>query len=204
MEFSRLSSLSSYSEEQLLSLSLTASESFDGFVYGSSELAQPVAQALFRAGVSEIDPGHTAVCVKSDRIVGFAAGLPHPEILRRRMRSVAVVLNSHSVREDPDLLERMRAASATLTRTQPNDFYLSRLAVLSSHRGQGIASSLLELVIEDARSTPSSAIRLDVAADAAAAIRLYRRYHFCCTGKSVASNPCTDTTLSHLHFSLFL
>ncbi len=70
-----------------------------------------------------------------------------------------------------------------LTLKAADEVELLLLAVLPAHRGQGIASSLLEALMEKARANGAARAFLEVAEENAAAIACYRRAGFAPVGR---------------------
>lgn len=78
---------------------------------------------------------------------------------------------------------------------EPDEFYLDTLAVLPSHRGQGIASGLLKAMIERARECGKPAGLL-VDKDNPRARRLYERVGFV----QVGERPFVHVLMDHMQY----
>ncbi|MEO8531848.1 MAG: GNAT family N-acetyltransferase [Deltaproteobacteria bacterium] len=84
--------------------------------------------------------------------------------------------------EDPDLV----ASAAWYVENNPMTAHRAKLIsvyVRPSHRGQGFVERLIEAVVSDAKAAGKLQVELDVAADNAAAVRVYERNGFQIAGR---------------------
>lgn len=65
------------------------------------------------------------------------------------------------------------------------ELFISNVSVLEPQAGQGVATRLMHLALDDARSSGCETARLEVSKDATAANRLYRTLGFEQTGASI-------------------
>jgi ribosomal protein S18 acetylase RimI-like enzyme len=160
-----------------LRLLALASAPYDAFVWRDPARAHEVARRLWDASAGEVAPDTSHLLVVDGALVGALSALPGPLLLRRRLQA-ALALTRSGFELSPGEQERARAASATMLKPQPGDFYLARLAVDAAARGTGAGRRLLAAFFDGARTAGATRCVLEVATDNAPAVRLYEGHGF--------------------------
>lgn len=185
---------------EFLQLEFLASQPYTDFVYPDAETACLAQERLYHAGTAEFSPPFGRLALLEGCVVGMIAALPGAELQKRRLQS-SLTLARMVKADSTGLRERILLASQTLLKVEPNDFYLSRIAVSPAARGLGVGHQLLNLVEQTAREQCCPRIVLEVSPTHATAERLYRRTGFQEIDDRVANCPISQRTLRYRHFA---
>lgn len=174
-------------DDALRHLEAAAGAAYDEFVYRDPEIAEAAKRTLLNAGVGEFSMAHTEVALTSERrVAGSIAHLSARDLRRARTRAAMALHKGGLLTQHPGLVPRIRSAASTLIAVQPDDYYLSRIAVVPECRGRGFGAALVKRVLEAAQEAEAARCVLDVSYDNDAAIRLYERCGFEPLGEGVA------------------
>lgn len=151
----------------------TAAEGFFKILLGK-RAPEILAQAYTKPG-NEYSYENTVFAVRGDRIVGMAIGFTAAE--RRRFSKNPLAQSQGYPRVRAGILGFLFSPMLRILDSVVNgDFYLLSLAVDEDQRGQGVGSALMNAMEDQARSTGSKRLSLDVAAKNEAAQKLYKRH----------------------------
>ncbi|HEY1813796.1 MAG TPA: GNAT family N-acetyltransferase [Kofleriaceae bacterium] len=186
--------------DEYLRLEALASEPYSAFVYESAQEARTIARFCFDAGVGECVPPHGRVVIGEDgAVLGVIAFLDGADLKTARTSAAMCLLRGAKIDPDGPVRERMWLASETLLDVDPDDLYLSRIAVAEASRGRGIASWLMNAYEQSARAAAKRRLVLEVSPRHVDAIALYSRCGFELTRAVEAYDPSSHRTLSYRH-----
>lgn len=163
---------------EFLAMERTASQAYLEFVYDDAAEADLVRERMFDAGVSEFSPTFGRILLAHEQALGMISCLPGREVAHCRMRSALFLARSGLLEEKSQTRHRMESAARTLIKLQPDDFYLSRIAVRSSADSVGVADELMRFCEKEARQLGSTRICLEVSEKNERALRFYKRWSF--------------------------
>jgi ribosomal protein S18 acetylase RimI-like enzyme len=124
----------------------------------------PLLCRLQTAPANPYSAEHTLVIVDAERpgdVIGASLGSLAAEMRRTNLRTAGLLWGWYG----PALiarLPRLDRAGAALEGQEPDDFYLSHIAVLAAHRGQGAGRELLGATEHHARRQGAGRVVLDV------------------------------------------
>lgn len=198
-EGSSLVSGESCSEEQAmqaLKWILEASRPYVDVLFGSVDVAADAVRDRLLVPRSEYSI-HKATLLLADGVVsgGFIA-LPGPELARCRHLDLLEFdrrLEGDGATQYRAALERLKDLFAPVG---DDAYYLSKIGVAATARGQGLGRQLLGHYFERARALGLRIARLDVSADNQAAIALYRASGF----REIARGSSPPDGLEYLSF----
>lgn len=186
-------------EQGFLDLEYSASEPYTSFAFSSAEQSRSVRAYLFARNLCEFSAPYGRLLRDSGRTLGMLAVLSGTELTKCRMRAALALAKSGLLREDAGLAHRVQLAGQTLLKLQPDDFYLSRIAVSAAARGRGIGTHLIQQTEREARERGCPRIALEVSPNSAAAVRLYLREGFQQIDARRVDDPLTSRCLEYLH-----
>jgi ribosomal protein S18 acetylase RimI-like enzyme len=166
----------------LVPLVLAAAQPWVDWLFGPTRSEAVVRRWLERSD-SEIFAGRAVVAVDSGVTQGVMIALGGEALQRCRRADAIAALRE--LRGDAEAAERLGAT--TFAAVAPDDFYLSKLAVLSESRGQGIGKELLLNFIQRGIDAGHRHAWLDVHGSNTGAIRLYAAAGFRIVSKRDAS-----------------
>lgn len=157
----------------------------DGLLYdaGAGEHAAPFARVLWDAqGVP----------------IGACAAVRGHDLERARLKAARVL---HRAQLTADVKRRLCCAGRVLCAVGPEDLYLARFAVASTHRGRGCGVRILRRIEREAADAGALRIVLDVTEENTTAVKFYEKHGFCrISGKGI-QDPASRRRLSCLHFA---
>src|SRR5437868_1359031 len=153
---------------------LEAGQPFLGWFLG--DRPEATIEEWARRGSSEFALRHVSLLMDADRCVGGIAVLGGADLSRGRLADLQALLKAAPDRNP--VLDRVRATRDWFLPVAADDSYVSKIAVVSSHRGRGLGWLLLREAFRRAAERGHRGVRLDVAADNRAAISLYERAGF--------------------------
>jgi ribosomal protein S18 acetylase RimI-like enzyme len=153
-----------------------AGSPLDDWRFGGRNEALEALRAWVLRPSSEVALARWQVAFLEEAPQGGFVAMSEPDLIAaRRSDLLALVTSADAV---TDLRERLAGIHELFSPLDPGDFYLSRIAVEPSARGQGLGARLLSAVVATAAQTGATAVRADVSADNDAAIALYRKAGF--------------------------
>jgi ribosomal protein S18 acetylase RimI-like enzyme len=187
--------------EPFLELEGAASEPYNRFCYGTPEFSDRLRRHLLLGRAAEYCPPAGRLLIESGSALGLLACLSGADLRKARLGAALALARSSFLREDASLEPRIRLAGRALLKVQPDDYYLSRLAVRPESRGTGVASALLAIFEREGRERGSRRLVLEVSPESTAAVRLYQRHGFLEVGRGSASDPETGRSLEYAHLT---
>lgn len=186
--------------ETFLELEALAVAPYASFVHTDEAEARRVARRLLEEGVAEFaPPAGFGVVTDDGALVAMVAGpLVPAELTRSRLRATRIIMKLVG----PDTIARMKIAGETLLKLDAGDAYLSRIAVVPGRRRQGIARFALDAFLSRARAREAKRAVLEVGADEASAIALYRSAGFDAVDERRVVTPDGRRTLAYVHMTL--
>lgn len=186
---------------EFLALEYRASAAYNQFVYGDREQADAVRGLLFDREVAEFAAAFSRILSEDARVMGVVSCLSDKALRKCRMRSAYTLARSGVFDRDSRLQARMSLANETLMRLEPDDFYLSRIAVAAEASGKGYALQLLRHCEDEAGKAGAARICLEVYSENAPAISFYAKNGFERVDHRSVSEPDTGRTLEYLHMA---
>jgi ribosomal protein S18 acetylase RimI-like enzyme len=148
-------------------------------IFGPGDVALRVARASFVAERSVLGFRHALVARLAGEAVGLVVRVRGAEWPSLRVRTGLTILRAAGPARVFVVVRRGRRQDALIPPVAPDRLYVPALAVAPAHRGQGVGTELLRAVLAEAARGPGiRAVALDVAADNAGAVALYRRHGF--------------------------
>lgn len=164
--------------DDLIRLELMASLPYAQFVYGSIQEAERVDRMLLESGTAEFGPPFARILLAAGRPAGMIAVLSFAELVRARLGAAMTLRRAGVITPGSEREVAVRSAAATLWSVEPDDLYLSRLAVAPEARGRKLGSVLLAEVERSARQRACRRIVLEVASGNRPAVKLYESAGF--------------------------
>ncbi|HEY7517512.1 MAG TPA: GNAT family N-acetyltransferase [Methylomirabilota bacterium] len=199
MESLTLSADIGLARARYLELEQAASRPYGRFVYGSDAIHAAVHAYLLDSGAAEFSPPDGKLALADTEVVGMLAALSGAALGHRRLQSAYRIARSPFVAADTDLTRRIRLASETLLRPDPDDLYVSRIAVAPTARGRGIGAAMLERLLREARAAGMRRCVVEVAPGNAAALALYARHGFVQVDARSVTDARTGRALAYIH-----
>jgi ribosomal protein S18 acetylase RimI-like enzyme len=187
-----------------LRLEEAASAPYNQFAYRDATQSAAVRGLLFDRGIAEFAPAYSRLLVEDGARVGMISCLAAEALGKARMRCAWALARSGQFERDPELQERLALAGQALLRPAPDDFYLSRIAVISKAGGDGRAGVLMSHCVAGAAEEGANRIVLEVAAGNERAISFYRRHGFAEFARASAEHPPTARRLDYIHMARLL
>jgi ribosomal protein S18 acetylase RimI-like enzyme len=154
-----------------------ASAYFD-WLFGSADKARAVVRQWMARPGSEISITRTAVLLESGRPVGCFVALSGAQLSRCAKADAIATLQEAKREGGRALLDRAATASAPRIPVEPDEFFLSRIAVSPELRGAGRGRALLEEYLAAGRRAGFRRYRLDVTVGNIQAEKLYESVGF--------------------------
>lgn len=150
---------------------------YDWFFGGATEAESGLAQWMRRPS-SEVFVGRVRLLVDDLHSVGGFIAMPGSELAAcRRLDALASMQAAERAQRD-SVLARMRLAHGLFGSLSAQDFYLSKMGVLSGHRGAGHGATIVRQYLDLGAELGFQRFRLDVSAGNRAAVRLYEAAGF--------------------------
>jgi ribosomal protein S18 acetylase RimI-like enzyme len=152
----------------------------------------------FRSGRGYCSCRNVMVAELQGEVVGAAASYAHEDGLRLFLGWLANVLGLYGVLRALPVLRRAWQARAVVNGPLPHGVYVSELGVLASCRNQGVGSTLLKALVDQARAQGHSSVALSVSMAQPQAEQFYRRHGFTDQARSglSVSHPPAGSPLS--------
>jgi GNAT superfamily N-acetyltransferase len=144
----------------------------------------------FRSGRGYCRRQNVMVAELQGEVVGAAASYAHHDGSRLFLGWLANVLGLYGVLRALPVLRRAWLARAVMNGPLPEGVYLSELGVLASCRNQGVGTTLLKALVDQARARGHSSLSLSVSMAQPQAEQFYRRHGF-------ADQARAGTSVSH-------
>jgi ribosomal protein S18 acetylase RimI-like enzyme len=167
-----------------------AGSPYEDWRFGGPEAARTTLATWISRASSEVAAARWRVAFLADEPQGGFAALTAGELAAARRADLLALV---SLYETHDLRKRLEAVADLFVPIEPDDLYLSRIAVDRASRAAGIGRALLEAVAEQAREAGAAAVRADVSATNVAGLALFRRAGF----ESIAERTSSEAGLSY-------
>ena len=150
---------------------------FDWF-FGGAQRATGVLEEWMRRQSSEVSVRRVSLLYSQDRIAGGFIAMGGNELRRCRKADTVALMRGFDAEERSVLTGRMSAAADLFVTPADDEFYLSKMGLASEFQGRGLGRRLVDEYIKEGKSLGFGRFRLDVHADNAAAIGLYKKSGF--------------------------
>lgn len=114
---------------------------------------------------------------QSSIVAGFIA-MGGNELKKARRADAVCLLSTASVAERSKLIGRLTNVSDLFSPVDPGEYYLSKMGVNKSYRGQGLSRAIMSHYLKQGEAENYKCYRLDVCTRNSVAIRCYERYGF--------------------------
>lgn len=146
---------------------------FDWF-FGGPEAARAALTQWIARPSSEVAAGRVTVVYTNEGPAGLFIGLGGAELTTcRKSDLLAVATRAKTPEERKALIARISETKALFPSVGTEAYYLSKMAVVPHHRGQGIGRHVLDEFLAAGESEGYRRFELDVSADNERAVRLY-------------------------------
>jgi ribosomal protein S18 acetylase RimI-like enzyme len=160
--------------------------------------ARDVLSAWMARASSEIAVSGVTALYIADTPAGGYIAWPAEEVTERRWSDAQALFKAFSGPERQALRRRLSAAASLFLPPEPGSYYLSKVGVLAPHRGRRHGRRLMEHYVDQGARLGHHSFSLDVSADNAAAVRLYKGLGFV----ESASRTSADDRLTYLRLCL--
>jgi ribosomal protein S18 acetylase RimI-like enzyme len=184
---------------EYLALEYTASAPYNCFVFDDQAQADEIRKLLFSSGACEYGPPFGKVLLKDNSPAGMLACLTGKQVTSIRLKGALALLRKGIFARWPALQQRLQLAGQTLLKPQPEDFYLSRIAVAINERGQGTGSLLMDHFEQAGYTLKCQRLTLEVNAVDEQAIAFYLKHKFAELNQRRVVDLATGRTLEYLH-----
>lgn len=172
---------------------LEAGQPYFDWFFGSREAASSIVREWSRRPSSEIALRRVRLVTAADgAVVGGFIAMAGRELRRARMADAAALAASPAVRGREGVLERLRDSRELFRAPGPDEFYLSKMAVLPAFRGRGHGRSIVEAYLDTGRRHGHNRFSLDVAAGNCRARALYENAGFALARESTVPGTAVD------------
>jgi ribosomal protein S18 acetylase RimI-like enzyme len=162
----------------LVSWIVEAWKPYRQWLLGEGERAAEVAQAWLARDSSELSiTGVTALLDGETHLGGYVAVSGH-DLPSRRKADLLWLWQHADDAGRRELAGRLNESRGLFASVEPRHFYLSKIGVLSAHRGKGLGRVLVDDFVRAGLEEGHEALRVDVWADNESAVRLYRKRGF--------------------------
>jgi ribosomal protein S18 acetylase RimI-like enzyme len=152
---------------------------YDWF-FGDAGAARETLRRWIARPSSEISAERVVVARSRRALVGAYVALGGADLRRARNADTLALLEQ--VRSQPAeralLVERLAGAKALFAPVEPEEWYLSKIAVVRRLRGQGVGRALADEYVRAGVDAGFRRFRLDVAAENDHAVQIYRSLGF--------------------------
>ncbi len=179
-----------------LTLARQASARYDRFVFGDDAAA--AARVLWDEGYGELAPPHCRAWVAQGQVAGVLACLPGSELARCRLQAALILRKAGLLPEAT--VRRGQQAAPSLVRPEPDDYYLSRLAVAAGWRRQGLGRLLLRRCEEAGRQAACTRVVLQ-AVDEPGTRAFYRRCGYVPVGQGTVAHSAGGPGFAYVHWA---
>ncbi len=187
--------------DTLINLAALASAPYDSFVYGDILLAKKTQRSLIEQGAGDFPITRCRLEIAKGELIGMIAALTGTDLTNLRLRTAMIMSKNDLFAKASPVRHRTQLANKVMMRTEANDYYVSRLAILPTARKQGLGQGLLEQTIQDGKKLGCKRLVLEVNPDHQAAVRLYRNLGFEQLDHQQVLDPDTKRTLEYLHLT---
>ena len=184
-----------------LALESAASEPYNSFVFDNKAQADEIRQLLFSSGACEYSPPFGQILLDESAPVGMIACLTGKQLTGIRLKGALELRRAGIVERYPGLQQRLQLAGQTLLKPHAEDFYLSRIAITASQRGQGTGSFLMNHFERTGRALACRRLTLEVNAADEQATNFYRKHQFVELERQQVVDAATGRTLQYMHMT---
>jgi len=143
-------------------------------LFGSKSNVRNVMKGSFRHGRNGFSYEHSHFIEANGEIAGMVLVFTHDQMRREQLRTMLFILRYLKLSFLTQIIYLYRS-SETLVQITEGDSYLAHIAVYPKFRSLGFGTKLLEVIEEEARTTGSKRMVLDVETYNTEAIKLYER-----------------------------
>lgn len=165
-----------------------AANPYIDWMLGSPERAGQALERWMRREGSEIAIARTVGLYEDDAVVGGFIGLTGEELAGASRGDTLALLSAVPKEERPGLLRRAASLAELRRPVAPDEWFLSKLGVLASHRRGGRGRAVIEEFLERGRAQGLRRFRLDAWQPDAHVVGLYESVGF----RTVAESPSAE------------
>ncbi len=121
---------------------------------------------------------HVDLVLHGAQVAGMRLAMSGAQLAQGQRNDLMALLRQTDGAARQSLADKLNVLRAIAPRLVADDYYLRALAVAPAYRGQGLGARLLEGFVTAGRTAGFRHLRLDVHADNARAIALYRHLGF--------------------------
>jgi ribosomal protein S18 acetylase RimI-like enzyme len=164
----------------VLSLVHEAGNPYFDWFFGDGDEAHAALARWMERPSSEVASERVTVVLAGGRPAGMFVGLGGAEVERCRKADLLAATREAAGRPEAraELLTRLEASRGLFAPVDAAQFYLSKMGVVRSMRGEGLGRVLTEAYVTAGRAQGFRSFRLDVSADNEVAVALYRSAGF--------------------------
>jgi len=152
-------------------------------LFGSESNVRNVMKGSFRHVRNAFSYEHSHFIEANGEIAGMSLVFTHDQMRREQLRTMLFILRYLKLSFLTQIIYLYRS-SGTLVQITEGDSYLAHIAAYPKFRSLGFGTKLLEVIEEEARTTGSKRMVLDVETDNEKAIKLYERLGYRVESKS--------------------
>lgn len=185
--------------DDYLAMERQVSAPYRAFVFDDAVQAEAVSRCLFDSGACEYGPPFAHLLLNDGKISGMMALLTGREVKDVRLRGAIVLGRSGILRSVAHVQQRIKLAAQTLMKLAPDDYYISRFAVLPYQRGQHASSALLERAQSEGVGKGCRRLTAEIHVGNMVARNCCRRFRFEDVQTSRAHDPVSGRVLEYVH-----
>lgn len=159
--------------EAILGWLYEASNPYWEWLWGSPSVALTQLATWVRRPSSEVSASRVTSICESDVFLGGYIALSGSDLQYCRKADLLALLSFLQQNQSEAMMLRIRRAKSLFVSPSEDEFYLSRLGVNPSFRGQGVGHQLVEKYIKDGQKQGFTRFRVNVSGDNEKAIQLY-------------------------------
>ena len=152
-------------------------------LFGSESNVRNVMKGSFRHVRNAFSYEHSHFIEANGETAGMSLVFTHDQMRREQLRTMLFILRYLKLSFLTQIIYLYRS-SGTLVQITEGDSYLAHIAAYPKFRSLGFGTKLLEVIEEEARTTGSKRMVLDVETDNEKAIKLYERLGYRVESKS--------------------
>jgi ribosomal protein S18 acetylase RimI-like enzyme len=187
--------------DDFLGLEEQAARAYNRFVFADEAEARAFRDLLLSFGTAEFAPPATRLALEENRCVGMISFLPGLELTKRRLAGLRMLARSAPSFLSHSLTAKLQLAAQTIVHPQPDDCYISHVAVAKAARGRGVGSFLMAYILNESLRLGCRRCVLAVDPENTPAVRLYNKFGFEVTDRRCAFNEEQNAKLEHLHMA---
>jgi len=174
---------------------LEAGNPYLEWFFGSPDNARSALAHWIERDSSEVSSRNVQlVATGNGEVIGGFIAMDGKTLRAARSADTVALAARCTAAEKAALFDKMRASRMLFRAPEPHEYYLSKMGVLPSIRGQGHGRAVVEAYLSAGRNKGLDVFSLDVARNNSSARRLYESVGF----ETIAESEVQETTLAYL------